>query len=187
MSTENCNKTEPCSCSTEGGGGGGWRPTRRDFLVGLGVVLNVAAGAMISLPIIGYVLSSFVKKYPLQYVPVGKLNKFPEGTTRLATYINPGGQSWDGKTTEIPCWVRHVKDNEFQIFAINCTHLGCPVRWFEESKLFMCPCHGGAYYEDGVNAAGPPPRPLYTYKYQVKGDELQILAGVLPNLGNPDV
>ena len=30
------------------------------------------------------------------------------------------------------------------------THLGCPVRWFEESHLFMCPCHGGAHFlEDG--------------------------------------
>ena len=49
----------------------------------------------------------------------------------------------------------------FQVFAINCAHLGCPVRWFPESRLFMCPCHGGVYYEDGSRASGPPPRGLY--------------------------
>lgn len=185
MTTPNTNKVEDCSCSKEGPGG--WKPSRRDFLVALGVGLNVVAGAMISLPIIGYVLSSFVKKYPLQWVPVGKLEKFPEGATRLGTYTNPGGQPWDGETVEIPCWVRRVKGEEFQIFAINCTHLGCPVRWFEESKLFMCPCHGGAYYEDGRHAAGPPPRGLYEYKYQVVNGELQVFAGVLPNLSNPGV
>ena len=42
----------------------------------------------------------------------------------------------------------------FQVFAINCAHLGCPVRWFPQSRLFMCPCHGGAYYEDGSRASG---------------------------------
>lgn len=165
----------------------GYKPTRRDFLVALGVGLNVIAGAMISLPIIGYVLSTFLKKYPLAWVGLGSLEKFPIGTTRLATYENPEARSWDGKTATIPCWVRRVDEQNFQVFAINCTHLGCPVRWFEESKLFMCPCHGGAFYEDGSHASGPPPRGLYTYKTKVENNNLLIEAGILPNLGNPDV
>jgi Rieske Fe-S protein len=32
---------------------------------------------------------------------------------------------------------------------MNCAHLGCPVTWFPQSGLFMCPCHGGVYYENG--------------------------------------
>jgi Rieske Fe-S protein len=48
----------------------------------------------------------------------------------------------------------------------------------------MCPCHGGAYYENGEHAAGPPPRGLYTYEYQVVGTKLEIKGGILPNLGN---
>src|SRR5206468_7045888 len=67
---------------------------------------------------------------------------------------------WDGATANIPCWVRRQNGETFQVFAINCTHLGCPVRWFEESHLFMCPCHGGAFYEDGSHASGPPPREI---------------------------
>jgi len=67
-----------------------------------------------------------------------------------------GGQFLGGETGDIACWVRNVDDQTFQVFAINCAHLGCPVRWFPQSSLFMCPCHGGAYYEDGSRASGPP-------------------------------
>ncbi|HRJ70582.1 MAG TPA: Rieske 2Fe-2S domain-containing protein [Terrimicrobiaceae bacterium] len=180
MITHNVKKTEKCACE-------GKRPTRRDFLLGLGIGLNVIAGAMISIPIIGYVMSSFVQKLPLKWISLGPVDKFPEGTTRLAVYENPYQRPWDGKTAEIPCWVRRIKAEEFQVFAINCTHLGCPVRWFEESKLFMCPCHGGAYYEDGSHASGPPPRGLYTYDFKVENNELFVSAGLLPTLANPHV
>ena len=59
--------------------------------------------------------------------------------------------------------------DQFQVFAINCAHLGCPVRWFPQSQLFMCPCHGGVYYADGSRASGPPERGLFTYDYQMVG------------------
>src|SRR3712207_8271662 len=39
-------------------------------------------------------------------------------------------------------------------FAVNCTHLGCPVRWIQDASLFLCPCHGGVFYSDGRVAGG---------------------------------
>ncbi len=59
------------------------------------------------------------------------------------------------------------------------------MRWFAESELFMCPCHGGVFYSDGRHASGPPPRPLYQYKYKVEAGQLWIYAGQLPTLGQP--
>ena len=56
-----------------------------------------------------------------------------------------------------------MQGDTFQVFAINCAHLGCPVRWFPQSGLFMCPCHGGVYYQDGARASGPPERGLFEY------------------------
>ena len=32
----------------------------------------------------------------------------------------------------------------------------------------LCPCHGGAYYEDGARASGPPERGLFQYQYKVE-------------------
>jgi Rieske Fe-S protein len=79
--------------------------------------------------------------------------------------------------------VRHTDDGAFQVFAINCAHLGCPVRWFPQSRLFMCPCHGGAYYEDGARASGPPERGLFEYTFKILDGKLQIQAGELPTPG----
>jgi len=56
------------------------------------------------------------------------------------------------------------------------------VRWFSESKLFLCPCHGGAYYEDGSRASGPPERGLFEYEHRIVGDALEISAGKMPTL-----
>ena len=182
MSTHNPKDMKEAASESENG-----KFSRRDFLLKLGIGLNIVAGAMISIPLIGYVMSSFVKILPPQWTLLGALDKFPEGTTRLATFENAYKRPWDGEAAVIPCWVRRVSGEEFQVFAINCTHLGCPVRWFEESKLFMCPCHGGIFYEDGEHAAGPPPRALYTYKYKVENNELFIAAGIMPTLARPDV
>ena len=93
--------------------------------------------------------------------------------------------AWDGATAKVACWVRHIEGDRFQVFAVNCAHLGCPVRWFAQSRLFMCPCHGGAYYEDGSRASGPPPRGLFEYEYQVRDGVLWVRGGQLPTLSRP--
>jgi Rieske Fe-S protein len=160
--------------------------SRRDWLLAAGVALNVIAGAALAVPLIGFIFSSFAeKKDPRDWISLGPLDHFPEKTTRIATYRNPYTRPWDGQTADIPCWVRRVSGKQFQVFAINCTHLGCPVRWFQESGLFLCPCHGGAYLEDGSRAAGPPPRGLFQYAYKVEKDQLWVKGGQMPTLSNP--
>jgi menaquinol-cytochrome c reductase iron-sulfur subunit len=159
---------------------------RRAFLLKLGFLLNGIAAMLVSIPILGYVLSSFRTEGPFKsWIALGPLESFPENQTQLAKYRNPYTRPWDGPTANIPCWVRRVQGEQFQIFAINCTHLGCPIRWFQESHLFMCPCHGGAFYEDGSHASGPPPRGLYEYKYKIEDGQLWVYGGQLPTLQQP--
>jgi Rieske Fe-S protein len=158
--------------------------SRRTFLFKLALLANGAVGAVLAVPILGYILGPVFKRgRSYEYwIPLGFLHQFPEGETRLAHFHNPDGSPADGQTRTLPCWVRHIKQNQFQVFAINCAHMGCPVHWFPQSKLFMCPCHGGVYYQDGARAAGPPPRGLFEYKYKIVGDRLMIRAGQLPTL-----
>ncbi len=129
--------------------------SRRAFLFKLSLLVNGAVGAVMAVPIIGYLLGPAVKKGSSynSWVTLGALSDFPEGETRLVNYRNPVTTSWDGQTGDVPCWVRRISGTTFQVFAINCAHLGCPVRWFAQSKLFLCPCHGGAYYADGSRAS----------------------------------
>jgi menaquinol-cytochrome c reductase iron-sulfur subunit len=162
--------------------------SRRSMLLSLGVLLNTAAALLLAVPIVGYLLSPLRRKGGGSYrswIALGALSEFPEGETRLATFHNPFVHPGDGQTADIPCWVRRLAGEDFQVFAINCTHLGCPVRWFPQSALFMCPCHGGAYYADGARASGPPPRGLFQYPYKIENDQLMILAGQLPTLAQP--
>ena len=162
------------------------KTSRRSFLLKLGFLLNGIAAVFVSVPLLGYVLSSFRTEGPYKsWISLGALGEFPEQQTRLAKFRNPYTRAWDGPTADIPCWVRRMEGDKFQIFAINCTHLGCPVRWFQESHLFMCPCHGCAFYEDGSHASGPPPRGLYEYQYKVEDGQLWIFGGQLPTLGQP--
>ena len=160
--------------------------SRRRFLLLIGAGLNTIAAALLAAPVLGYVFASFGRQGPSQaWISLGPIDSYPESQTRLATYRNPFTRPWDGKTANIPCWVRRITGEQFQVFAVNCTHLGCPVRWFPQSRLFMCPCHGGAYYEDGTLASGPPPRGLYEYEYQVRDGQLWVRGGQLPTLSGP--
>jgi menaquinol-cytochrome c reductase iron-sulfur subunit len=157
--------------------------SRRSFLFKLALLVNGAVGAVLAVPIVGYLLGPAMKKGGYDsWISLGALSEFPEGQTRLVDYRNPVTTSWDGQTGDIPCWVRRVSGTTFQVFAINCAHLGCPVRWFAQSQLFLCPCHGGAYYADGSRASGPPERGLFEYEHKVSGENLMINAGQMPTL-----
>jgi len=159
-------------------------PSRRSVFMKIGILLNGAIAVLLAVPVVGYILSPLRKKGQgyNSWLTLGAVANFPEGETRLATFRNPIVRPWDGQTGDIPCWVRHIAGETFQVFAINCAHLGCPVRWFPPSGLFMCPCHGGVYYADGSRASGPPERGLFEYPHKVEGGQLIILAGELPTL-----
>ena len=162
--------------------------SRRGFFMKLGILFNGVAGIVLAMPIARFLLSSVTRGHAngyLSWVPLGEVSDFPEGETRLAAFRNPYVMPTDGKTADTACWVRRIEGEKFQVFAINCTHLGCPVRWFQESHLFMCPCHGGAYYRDGSRASGPPERGLFQYPYKVENGILTIQAGELPTPGAP--
>jgi menaquinol-cytochrome c reductase iron-sulfur subunit len=162
--------------------------SRRALFVKIGLLFNGVVAIALAVPILRYVLSPILRSLNTSYtdwLALGNLEQFPAGETRLATFRNPGVSPWDGKTAESSCWVRRIDDTTFQVFAINCAHLGCPVRWFPQSGLFMCPCHGGVYYEDGSRASGPPERGLFEYPHKIEDGKLFIKGGELPTPGSP--
>ena len=160
--------------------------SRRTFLAKMGLAFNAVVGGVLAVPIVRYLLSPVSRERRPGYeswVSLGPVEQFPVGETRFATYRNPVVNPWDGETASIACWVRRTGEEIFQVFAVNCAHLGCPVRWFAQSSLFMCPCHGGAYYADGSRASGPPERGLFEYRYAIDSGHLLIKAGEMPTPG----
>jgi quinol---cytochrome c reductase iron-sulfur subunit, bacillus type len=160
--------------------------SRRSVLMKLGLLINGMVAAILAVPVVRYILSpvSHGRKGGYEsWLPLGELEQFPVGQTRLAKYENPIQNPWDGMTADVACWVRNIDGKKFQVFAVNCAHLGCPVRWFPQSGLFMCPCHGGVYYQDGSRAAGPPERGLFEHHYKIEDGKLLIKAGEMPTPG----
>jgi Rieske Fe-S protein len=161
--------------------------SRRGLLMAAGVLCNGLVAVVLAVPIVRYLMASVTRGRGngyLNWVSLGPVAQFPEGETRLATFRNPFVMPSDGKTADTAFWVRRVAGEKFQVFAVNCMHLGCPVRWFPQSGLFLCPCHGGAYYRDGSRAAGPPERGLVEYPSKIENGMVTIQAGELPTPGS---
>jgi menaquinol-cytochrome c reductase iron-sulfur subunit len=158
---------------------------RRTFFQWLTYSLGAVAAALVGVPFINFFFKT--PKWPVAWVTLGPVAKFPVDETRLVTFDNPIREPWDGITAQTGVYVRYEgKDqdakDQFLVLAVNCAHLGCPVSWFPQSGLFMCPCHGGVYYSDGAHASGPPPRGLYHCVWRIRKEQLQIQAPHYPTL-----
>jgi Rieske Fe-S protein len=54
-----------------------------------------------------------------------------------------------------------VKNNgKVDVFAMNCSHLGCSVALNKDAKSLDCPCHGSRFHLDGTVLHGPAAAPL---------------------------
>lgn len=158
-------------------------PSRRSFLKWLTFTIGGAATTLLAVPFVGYLFGA-LRKHKAEWVELGPASRFPPNETRLETFDNPLGPPWDAMAARMGVYVRNLGENQFLVFAMNCAHLGCPVTWFPQSGLFMCPCHGGVYYEDGQRASGPPTRGLFQCAWRVRDGSLEIQAPHLPTLQN---
>jgi Rieske Fe-S protein len=162
------------------------QPERRTFLLRwLTYTAGAVAGVVAGIPLVRYFLGP--RSRPIKWVRLGPVSQFPLGETRLVTFDNPIRQPWDGFVAHTDVFVRYEgkdeqKQDQFLVLAVNCAHLGCPVSWFPQSGLFMCPCHGGVYYANGERASGPPPRGLYHCVWRVEQGHLEVQAPHYPTL-----
>jgi menaquinol-cytochrome c reductase iron-sulfur subunit len=156
------------------------RLERRQFLQRLIIGIGALGTAAVGLPLIGYLIAPLIQKIPRAWRAVGPADNFAVGKTVLVAFEDASPVPWSGATARTGSWLRRTGQTEFIAFSIDCTHLGCPVRWEPEAELFMCPCHGGVYYKNGDVAAGPPPLPLRRYPVRIRGKEVEIQAGPIP-------
>ncbi|MBA3945961.1 MAG: Rieske 2Fe-2S domain-containing protein [Herpetosiphonaceae bacterium] len=154
--------------------------SRRQFLTRLSVGLGGLGAAIVGLPVIGFLLGPLFRRSPQAWRGVGAVDKFQIGQTVEVTFLDPSPLPWAGVAAGTAAWLRRDGQDQFRAFAVNCTHLGCPVRWLPDASLFMCPCHGGVFYHDGKVAAGPPPRPLSEYEVRVNNGQVEILTSPTP-------
>jgi menaquinol-cytochrome c reductase iron-sulfur subunit len=152
---------------------------RRVFEIGAQGVGGIAVAAF-ALPALGFALGPmFEDQLPERYTDVGPEKDFNNETyVPRVIEITPGaGEA--GKTT---IYVRQTDpsrdqanaDQPYVAISTRCAHLGCPVRYVQASRRFICPCHGGVYGFQGEVTGGPPVRPLDRFYTKVERGRVQV-------------
>ena len=95
-------------------------------------------------------------------IPEASTNQVEAGATNDADLLDRGFKIV--RFGAEPVILIRVSDTEFRAFAATCTHLDCIVEYQKENKRIWCNCHNGEYNLHGQQVAGPPPRPLDSYK-----------------------
>ncbi len=151
-----------------------------------GIVATVASGLVVGVGLLAYICEPMFRGKQNGWADAGNIDDFRVHHTTLVNLMNPVRQPWDGAAGKIAIYVRRLAEQKFLVLNVNCTHLGCPVSWFPQSGLFMCPCHGGINHEDGSRAAGPPPRGLFHLKHRIVNHHLHVFLGHFPTLQEAD-
>jgi len=73
-----------------------------------------------------------------------------------------------------PVILIRTDSGDIRAFSAICTHLDCIVQYRSDFKHIWCACHNGHYNLNGVNIAGPPPRPLAPFKVNIKEDKIFV-------------
>ena len=160
--------------------------TRRKFLTALSLGMSGVIGAGITVPLVGFILGPLFTPIKEEWQSVGLTDRFSVGETVQIKLNDVSSVPWAGLTSQSGAWLRRKAEppvaESFVVWAVNCTHLGCPVSWLPSAQLFLCPCHGGSYYSDGSVAGGPPPLPLQQYPVRVRDGKVEVLSKGIPTI-----
>jgi menaquinol-cytochrome c reductase iron-sulfur subunit len=148
-------------------------PERRRLLAMLGLGLGGVGALTAGAPVVGFLFAR-VARDGEAWRAVARVADLAVGETMRVTFLDPAPVPWAGFAARSAAWLRRESENEFIAFSIYCTHTGCPVLWEEGAELFLCPCHGGAFYRDGRIASGPPPVPLERHPVRIRDGRVEV-------------
>lgn len=95
-----------------------------------------------------------------EWIRVGPL---PVLTTDSPLEIQYERKKWEKgimRTYPFRAYITRNKTGRIRALDPTCTHLGCICAWNQSMRMFLCPCHGGAFDIEGNVSLGPPPKPL---------------------------
>lgn len=152
--------------------------SRRTFLTRAILLIGGAIGALFTGVGGSYFLSPLWGKKKESWIDLGLTKEFDEGVPKKVDFTVRKRDAWATIQSKSSAWVITADKKSFIAFDPKCTHLGCPYRWSDEKRQFLCPCHTAAFAVDGQVVSGPPPRPLDRYPTKVVGGRLMVLPQV---------
>ena len=153
--------------------------SRRRFLAWATAALGALAALALGGAGAGYFLSPAFQKKDEDWVDIGPAKAVKIGGPVKLEFVARKRDAWTTAESRSSAWALTADGENFTVFDPRCTHLGCPYRWDEGRRQFLCPCHAGIFAVDGQVVGGPPPRALDRYPAKVVGGRLLILPRAL--------
>jgi Rieske Fe-S protein len=167
---------------------------RNEFLEVTTLGLGAVIGALVTLPVIGFVVGDAFRRKHIPPQDLGPISAYPEGKFLITTFTS------DPKAGDVSRRTAFIRNNgflgkepSFTFISNHCAHLGCPVQpngvvnlkltthyrggvtWIPVNPSgFGCPCHGGQYDTEGNRTAGPPVRGLDRYAFSIVNGHLFV-------------
>ena len=149
--------------------------SRREFTSIVTAFLGSIMGAVVGLPVIGYIISPAMKTKKVDdWVSLGLLEEYPIGTPQLFSFTRTKVNGWEKTTNSYGVFVLRKDENEVKVLSNVCTHLSCRVNWHTDAQEFICPCHDAHFDINGTVLDGPPPRPMDEYEYKIEDGNILI-------------
>jgi Rieske Fe-S protein len=113
---------------------------------------------------------------PIGQLANGEAIEFSAPTTPNTAFImaDGGGDNAAGGLAFGGFAVRDTS-GKAHVFAINCSHLGCPIAVNAKENSFDCPCHGSRFHLDGTVLHGPAQAPLSDLSWTQSADPATIV------------
>jgi cytochrome b6-f complex iron-sulfur subunit len=127
----------------------------------LGTTLGAVALSVLY-PVFRFVIPPEVAEPTTNRVLAGTLSEMPSNSGRVFRFGSK------------PALLVRLPSGDVRAFTAICTHLGCTVQYRPDLQQIWCPCHDGRYNLQGVNVAGPPPRPLEQYAVAISDDKIWV-------------
>lgn len=113
---------------------------------------------------------------PIAQIPDNTATQILAPTSPNSAFVMADGGG-DNSAGDLAFGAFLVKNNgQVQVFAQNCSHLGCSVAFNKDARSFDCPCHGSRFHMDGTVLRGPAAFPLshLTWKQGQNDNEIDV-------------
>jgi menaquinol-cytochrome c reductase iron-sulfur subunit len=159
--------------------------------------IGAAIGGLVTIPALGFMIAPAFVGQGDSEVDLGPLDNFPEQEYVVAQF-----NSKKDEPQNVGRRAAFVRNNgqangvpSFTIISNRCAHVGCPtqpqglpgdakrittdagpvtITPVASVSGFQCPCHGGAYDQEGNRIAGPPVRALDRYQFLIRNGHLVL-------------
>jgi len=148
--------------------------TRRGFFRTAIAVLGGVASLVLAIPLVGSLIGPSFHRRKAQWSRTVPIDSLPLGKPLSVSFADKVEDAYIRTLEHRDVWAIRHSDTSVTVYSPICTHLGCRYDWEAQANVFVCPCHGSVFAEDGKVLGGPAPRPLDTLPWKIRDGYLYV-------------